>query len=91
MWLSGAETFAAQAQRSISREQSLTSRNVIESRYYRIRFDPTTGGIVSIHDKEMDRELVDPGAPWQLNQYLYVTGGKGTRIVMNPSTSPCLH
>ena len=42
---------------------------VIESRYYRVRFDPATGGIVSIRDKEMDRELVDPQAPWQLNQY----------------------
>ncbi len=60
--------------------------NVIESRFYRVRFDPQTGGIVSIRDKELDRELVDPKAPFQLNQYVYVAGGNnGTRIVMNPS------
>ena len=31
--------------------------NVIESRFYRVQFDPQTGGIVSIRDKELDREL----------------------------------
>ncbi len=56
----------------------------IESRFYRVEFDPA-GGIVSIHDKELDRELVDPKAPYRLNQYVYVAGGKGTRIVMNPN------
>jgi hypothetical protein len=58
---------------------------VIESRYYRVRFDPASGGIASIRDKETDRELVDPDAPWQLNQYIYVTGGDGnTRIIEHP-------
>ncbi len=58
--------------------------SVLESRYYRVKFDPA-GGIVSIHDKELDRELVDPKAPYRLNQYVYVAGGKGTRIVMDPN------
>jgi hypothetical protein len=57
---------------------------VIESRFYRVEFDPATGGIVSIRDKELARELVDPKAPFQLNQYVYVAGGSNkTRIVMN--------
>jgi hypothetical protein len=60
--------------------------NVIESRFYRVQFDPQTGGIVSIRDKELGQELVDPKAPFQLNQYVYVAGGNnGTRIVMNPN------
>jgi hypothetical protein len=57
--------------------------NVIESRAYRVAFDPTSGGITSILDKESGRELVDPKAPYRLNQYLYVAGGKGTRIIEN--------
>ena len=62
--------------------------NVIESRFYRVEFDPATGGIVSIRDKELDRELVDAQAPFQLNQYVYVAGGNGTPIVMNPDAPP---
>jgi len=52
---------------------------VIESRFYRVQFDPA-GGIVSVRDKELDRELVDSKAPYRLNQYVYVAGGKGTMI-----------
>ncbi len=56
----------------------------LESRFYRVEFDPA-GGITSIRDKELDRELVDAKAPYRLNQYIYVAGGKGTRIVMDPN------
>ena len=48
--------------------------HVIESRFYRVRFDPASGGIASIRDKEFDRELVDPKSPFHLNQYLHVAG-----------------
>ena len=59
---------------------------MIESRFYRVQFDPQSGGIVSIRDKELDKELVDPKAPFKLNQYVYVAGGnQATRIVMNPN------
>ena len=62
---------------------------VIESRFYRVEFDPHSGAIVSIRDKELDRELVDAKAPFLLNQYLYVAGGStATRIVMNPAAPP---
>jgi len=57
----------------------------IESRFYRVTFDATTGAITSLFDKELNRELVDAKAPYKLNQYLYVAGGDGTRIVANPS------
>lgn len=58
--------------------------NVLDNRFYRVEFDAANGGIVSIRDKEADRELVDPQAPYRLNQYVYVAGGNGTRIVANP-------
>jgi hypothetical protein len=59
---------------------------VIESRFYRVEFAAASGAIVSIRDKELDRELVDAQAPYGLNQYVYVAGGEGTRIVTNPSS-----
>ena len=60
--------------------------NVIESRFYRIEFAPDSGAIVSIRDKDLNRELVDAQAPYRLNQYVYVAGGEGTRIVTNPGS-----
>ena len=59
--------------------------STLESRYYRVIFNPTNGAVTSLFDKELHRELVDPNAPYQLNQYLYVAGGDGSRIVMNPN------
>jgi hypothetical protein len=53
----------------------------IESRFYRARFDPATGAIESLVDKELGRELVDRKAEHRLNQYVYVSGGKDSRIV----------
>jgi len=56
----------------------------LESRFYRLTFDPVSGAITSLTDKELRRELVDPRAPHPLNQYLYVAGGEGSRIVEDP-------
>jgi hypothetical protein len=53
----------------------------IESRFYRLTFDPVSGAITGLLDKELRRELVDARAPHPLNQYLYVSGGEGSRIV----------
>jgi len=53
----------------------------LESPNYRVAFDPAHGAITSILDKNLGKELVDPKAPYRLNQYLYVAGGKGTKIV----------
>jgi hypothetical protein len=53
----------------------------LESRFYRLTFDPVSGAITSLFDKELRRELVDASAPYPLNQYLYVAGGEGSRIV----------
>ena len=43
----------------------------LENRFYRIAFEPATGAITSIRDKELDVELVDQTAPHQFNEYLY--------------------
>ncbi len=53
----------------------------IESRYYRVTFDHQTGAIASIFDKELGRELADTGAPYKLNQLVYVSGGDKSRLM----------
>ncbi|MPY91162.1 MAG: hypothetical protein GEU99_25030 [Luteitalea sp.] len=55
----------------------------IESRYYRLVVDESTGAVRSLVDKEDGRELVDNDAGYLLNQYLYVTGGQDSRILRN--------
>ncbi|HWA96013.1 MAG TPA: polysaccharide lyase family protein [Terracidiphilus sp.] len=46
----------------------------IENRFYRISFDPKTGAIRSIYDKDLGRELVEHASPYAFGSYLYVTG-----------------
>lgn len=59
-----------------------TATNVIENTWYRITVDPAAGGIKSIFDKQLNREIVDASSPYRFNQYLYVSGGDGeTQLV----------
>jgi hypothetical protein len=61
-----------------------TEGNVVESRYYRVEFDPASGGIASIRDKDLGRELVDRKTPFRANQYVYVTG-YNQRLIIDPT------
>lgn len=70
-----------------SPDTSPADNSVLENRFYRIRFDTATGGIVSIHDKQLDVELVDGSAPQQFNEYLYEnfrTGQAGGNVWYRP-------
>lgn len=53
----------------------------IDSRYYRITFDSSTGAITHLIDKELNRDLVDQTAPYKLNQLAYAAGGENQRII----------
>ena len=46
---------------------------VLENRHYRITFDPATGAIASLYDKDLRREMVEPSS-YGLNAYLYAAG-----------------
>ena len=50
----------------------------LENRFFKITLDSQTGGVVSIYDKELSRELVDKNAPHKLNQFVarWVQSGK---------------
>jgi hypothetical protein len=53
-----------------------------------VTVNPERGGIASILDKQTGRELVDPRSPYLLDQYLYVSGGEGTRLIHNTEHLP---
>ncbi len=62
--------------------------NVIENSFYRVTVDPRRGGVSSIFDKQVGRELVDARSPYLLDQYLYVSGGEGTRLIHSTDHLP---
>jgi len=43
----------------------------VESDGYRLGFDTVSGAITSVHDKRLDRELVDPRAPWGFAELIH--------------------
>ncbi len=43
----------------------------LENRFYRVAFDPDSGAITSLFDKELNVELVDRSSPYKFNEYLY--------------------
>lgn len=55
--------------------------SVIENAFYRVAVDPKTGGLASVYDKELGRELVDPAAPYALNTYVYENPEGGRNAV----------
>jgi alpha-mannosidase len=57
------------------------SGNQIENEFYRVTLNPRTGGIRSIYDKQVKRELVDTNADFDLGELVYVTGGEGTSAI----------
>lgn len=57
------------------------SGNQMENEFYRVTFNPKTGGVQSIYDKESRCELVDPDSDLNLGELVYVTGGEGTSAI----------
>ncbi|MCB0556731.1 MAG: hypothetical protein KDD02_24510, partial [Phaeodactylibacter sp.] len=43
---------------------------ILENQWYRLQFDKDRGAVASLYDKELSLELVDPGAPWQLGEFI---------------------
>ncbi len=62
-------------------ERHIKPAHTVENDFYRVTVDPRRGGVTSIFDKQIHREIVDVKSPYLLNQYLYVSGGDGTRLI----------
>ena len=63
----------------LSKSNFSFTKQSIENNFFRIIFDPITGGIKSIKDKELKIELIDQKSPYKFNQYIYeeITSKKG--------------
>jgi len=72
----GYKTYTVKASPVLSESSAnvFASGDTLENRYYKITFDRETGGITSIYDKDLNRELVDDKARWKFNEYLYEKG-----------------
>jgi alpha-mannosidase len=49
----------------------------IENQFYKIKIDPSTGTLLSIFDKELNKDIIDNGSTYSFNQYIHndVTAG----------------
>jgi hypothetical protein len=64
------------------------SNMVVESPWYKLTIDQENGGINSLIDKKVGNELVDQEAGYALNEYLYVSGGKDSKILNHGMSIP---
>ena len=65
-------SYAVIAPRSLeAAPDSAIGEGRIENRWYRLRIDPQTGGLLSWYDKELERELVKADDLWRFGQYIY--------------------
>ena len=51
------------------------STPTIENKYYKVELNPQTGAVAHLIDKSTGQDLVNSGSGYQLNEYLYVSGG----------------
>ena len=63
--------------------------NSADSPFYKISFDPATGCITSLFDKQLGKELVKKGAPQSFNQYLrlHIENPRSRDFLTSPAPS----
>ncbi|MCX6928134.1 MAG: hypothetical protein NT154_33725, partial [Verrucomicrobia bacterium] len=66
----GYKTYSLLPSRASAQTEAVANNPRLENRFYRLTFNPQTGALSSIWDKELGVELVDQTAPHQFNEYL---------------------
>jgi len=66
----------------------LGDRVVLENDFYRVEIDKRTGGVKSLFDKELNRELAGHDGEFLLNQYVDVARGENTGLRGNVFARP---
>jgi|GEM_PF-874938 len=61
---------------------------LLENKFYRVELDKKTGGITSLFDKELDKELVSRDGEYLLNQYVVVARGENAGVRGNLFVRP---
>ena len=96
----GYRCYKLKAEKALKAQEGLlhpgTDAYTWESPNFRFRINPKTGAFSSIEDLRSHREWVDGSEGYGLNQFLYVTGGKGTSLSKNgeknaPPLQPVSH
>ncbi|MCK5369396.1 MAG: hypothetical protein KAQ62_12625, partial [Cyclobacteriaceae bacterium] len=52
----------------------------LENQWYKIKIDAKRGAISGLFDKDLNKELVDQGATWQLGEFIYETLGNRSQM-----------
>ncbi len=83
----GYKIFHPAKEAALAKSAAEIGADFISNEFYTIRFDPKSGAITSIFDKELKRELVDPAAKQQFNQMIWVRknsrdGKEGSNIAV---------
>lgn len=86
----GYRVFKAVAGRGFDRGRDLDPSERVENQHYRLSVDPDRGGVVSLFDKALGREWIDPGSTNRFGGHLHVTGGDQlpNRLVQFSDVSP---
>ena len=71
----GYKVYELRDTKSVAPSPQTSTSTTLESPFYRVVLDPTTGSIRSIYDKQLGKELVNMSNKWRFGQYLYVSGG----------------
>jgi hypothetical protein len=67
----GYRSYRIEPRKSVDAAKPGPSGQTLESDFYALTFDPATGAVVSVKDKESGEELVDQECPWKLGQLIY--------------------
>jgi hypothetical protein len=86
-WMAERSGAAAEIRRAPGKEGAAPAKAyrkdgyyVLENRYYRLAVDPDTGGIKSLVDLELSRELADRKSEYALNQYVVAARGENAGV-----------
>jgi alpha-mannosidase len=71
----GYKVYALRNARPVMAAPQISSSTTLESPFYRVVLDPSSGSIGSIYDKQLNKEIVNAASPWRFGQYIYVSGG----------------
>ena len=71
----GYKVYSLRAAKGGAEAAQIANTTTLESPYYRVELDPSSGAVRSIYDKQLQKELVNQGSPYRFGQYLYVSGG----------------
>lgn len=71
----GFKCYEVTSSASAAPASELPISDVVENGFYKVVIDTRRGGVASIFDKELGKELIDAGSPFALDQYVYAGYG----------------